>query len=1021
MLEVREEIKAGLKMCNKILNKDESKEQEYQLFKQLALSYLTSENHHDYPKVVGIYEYMKKLKPNKQEELEIRIQNVEKKFIRQFTKNIPEIFLEIGEYISRLEAHRNRVKEELKKVYHTGMERLYLETNKFFIGEGGLVKCLINDCIKQLGDLPKVMGEEVRYSIFGTGSMALGTMTPWSDLEFGILIQDGLGEDSERIKEFFRNLTSLLHIKVVRFGESPLRMLGIKELNDFTKGDNTNAEINWFFDDLTRSGFSFDGPHSHACKTPLGRKGFEGHKDFELIGAVEDLCEFQKEKWWASDPHLVQALTHVILIHGDNELFDNYKKGLEKFKEINKERAFKILKEDAEKLDPNKEFLDQDREGTILNVKKEIYRFPDRILSAIGDCLGFDNMTSWQLLKELSTKRKLTKEGAKNLKLALSVATELRLRTYANNNGQREDISMLSSYETSIKELQSDELVESVFYLQDLEPLYKYYYVVLSLNSALEKARGNTELEAIIGKCTNFYSDIPIVKGYVYKRFLQYDKAIEEFKHSKLDIELLTLYAKVGRSDDALGLAKELAKNSSIFEINNPQNAALLFNLGYAYAHGGEYPEALKYFKNSLNMRKRIYKGDHNEIAIALDSVGNICGELKDYDNALLYHNQSLDIYQRLYAGNHHNIARSLNNIGSIYGYKRMHKEALECYKKSLKIYQRFYKGYHPSIADSLNNIGNTYRNLNEYQNALVYCEIGLKMQKAFDKFGSIKTAGFLYNIACIYIQIRNYKKAVQYLEEADIIFQRLQKIDDVIKCQELCVQCYKKSRHRRYEISRYLNNLACMYHVKALSSKEIEKDYLTRAKETFEEAIKITCVSSGLYTEYAMFLIKHHKDGGTVEEIVSLLEEAKVAKNITGLGYTQFDKETTVWALREFLDKNASADIEDASILANYLLCKIYQQCGEVEKAQSSLNSLAQSASGCKVAEYLLSSLINLEPLVTNIDLNRLLQSSIASVNTPTVTVITNSTQPKVIAMLAQNINTTVIGKENEQCSRGM
>src|SRR5690606_13994338 len=104
----------------------------------------------------------------------------------------------------------------------------------------------------------------VEYSIFGTGSMALGTMTPWSDLEFGILIEEGLSKEEEgRVKEYFRNLTSLLHIKVVRFGESPLRMLGIKELNDFTKGDITNAETNWFFDDITKSGFSFDGPHSH--------------------------------------------------------------------------------------------------------------------------------------------------------------------------------------------------------------------------------------------------------------------------------------------------------------------------------------------------------------------------------------------------------------------------------------------------------------------------------------------------------------------------------------------------------------------------------------------------------------------------------------------------------------------------------------------------------------------------------------------------------------------------------------
>jgi tetratricopeptide (TPR) repeat protein len=782
LIEVREEVKSGLQVCHGVLNKVRCKEQEYQLFEQLALSYLIFEDHHNYPKVIGIYEYMKKLNPNMQEELEERIQNIEAKFVRQIIGSFPDTLLGVDEYILRLASYRNRIKEELKKVGHTDMEHLYLKTNEFFIGENGLVKGLINDCMEELGGLPKTNDKAVKYSIFGMGSMALGTMTPWSDLEFGILIQDGLEKkDSERIKKFFRNLTFLLHIKVIRFGESPLRMLGIKELNDFTKRDITNAETNWFFDDLTKSGFSFDGPHSHACKTPLGRKRFEGHEDFELIGTVEDLCEFQDEKWWKSDPHLVQALNHIILIVGDNELLVSYIKKLGCYKEISKERAFKILKEDAEKLNPVSELVKADREGTILNVKKEIYRFTDRILLAIGDCLGIGNMTNWQLLRQLATEGKLTAGGAKDLKLALGIATELRLRTYANNSGQREDMSALCRYETSIKELQDNELVESVFYLQNLEPLYKYYYVVMSLSSALEKVKENIELKEIVGISAHFYSDTPTAKGYVYKRFLQYYKAIEEFERVEerglVDNNTLSnLYQIVGRYQDALeGFSKVLKETD---KKDYAVIAGTLNNIGNTYESLGKYQEALRYHQESLDMNRRIYKGDHASIAACLNNIGNVCQILGHYEQALQYYRESLKMRKIIYKDYHPDIADSLNNIGNVCQILGHYEQALQYYRESLEMRKKIYKGDHPDITGSLNNLGNIYQRLEKYQKALQYQKESLEMKERIYKGDHASIADSLNNIGNTYESLGKYQEALRYHQESLDMNRRIYKGD---------------------------------------------------------------------------------------------------------------------------------------------------------------------------------------------------------------------------------------------------
>lgn len=105
-------------------------------------------------------------------------------------------------------------------------------------------------------------------------------MTPWSDLEFAVLVN----QDKEEYREYFRNLTKLLHIKVINLGETPLRSVGIESLNNFR---TANEGDEWFWDDVIESGFSFDGPDWHACKLPSGRQGYKVKKKIKDKNGVE--------------------------------------------------------------------------------------------------------------------------------------------------------------------------------------------------------------------------------------------------------------------------------------------------------------------------------------------------------------------------------------------------------------------------------------------------------------------------------------------------------------------------------------------------------------------------------------------------------------------------------------------------------------------------------------------------------------------------------------------------------------
>ena len=342
------------------------------------------------------------------------------------------------------------------------IEYIYKDCTDFFIS---FIRKLVDEC-QQLG------GAKCEYSIIGFGSLARGVMTPWSDIEFGILIS------SEEHKEYFRELTELLHIKVVNLGETKLRLLGIEFLNDFRTGGD-----DWFWDDMIPAGFSFDGPQWHACCTPLGRqnymKGADSMVNFELIQTPEQMAALQYVLL-ESDPRLAISIRSAVLIGGSQDLYEEYKKyteaGTEAGTELVKKNVLEELKKEIREYRPVPP-------GAVIDVKRNVYRCVERVLCRLaeyyGVLMGWDGTTLWNVSNKireydpiLSYKLGLCEPDFKN---ALAIACELRILVYANM-GRSKDLFCVGDQ------------VGEYFCFKDVE-IYNYFYkTVTTMVAVLEAA-----------------------------------------------------------------------------------------------------------------------------------------------------------------------------------------------------------------------------------------------------------------------------------------------------------------------------------------------------------------------------------------------------------------------------------------------------------------------------------------------------------------------------------------------------
>gem|GEM_PF-6596448 len=731
------------------------------------------------------------------------------------------------------------------------VEGIYKETTEFFVSPtgDGLVQRLLADCNEKLGLPP------CEFAVVGLGSLAAGKMTPWSDLEFAIVTENDDYEDSKnpdpavrvREQEYFRNLTKLLHIKITNFGETPLRSVGIESFNNFKTGEEGD---DWFWDECITSGFSFDGPDWHACKTPLGRQGGKrvgegaGYKvkktikdeatgreeeitltkpDFELIMTPEQMAAFQKER---DISKLINHRGETIITR--EELLASA--GPESDGEVEPYMVDGYLTAMEEQKDgwfgSDGHLVQGLRSTSLIGGTAKAQDLLDQYRSKVRE--QDEQIGQEGLRRELIQKRslELLAENVDDFKLKLGDEEEGKLLDIKKSIYRIADrvIAELANYygiqpepgEAALTSWQIIDRMESSDNPTGTPLLSKegaqHLREALSIAAELRLATYSHNKGQLEGISTY----VPAVEHLTEERKKELLEETFHLDSTKLLHHFYQVMLRVQK------IAKAICEAAQTGNALQDKKSHVLVTLltdhlldtsdhtkGLIHARFLEYSQA-------IHCLERARKQNLEDLYLLQDLcfVYNKCGLVKESINLgeeWLHLEQSIHKTQP----SHHDIAASYTNLGNAYSHKEEYDKALEVYLKALEINMSYYSSANYTIGGNYSNLGNVYSDQGEYSKAIEMYKKALEVFKI------------------VYISTPHHKHIAACYNNLGVVYIRKNDYDAAIKMCNKALEIYREAdiTHASGDIAASHYNLGNLY--------DYKEDYREAIKE-YQKAIAI-------------------------------------------------------------------------------------------------------------------------------------------------------------------------------------
>ena len=474
------------------------------------------------------------------------------------------------------------------------------------------------------------------YLVVGLGSLSRADMTPYSDLEFGILLADASKSG------YFRVLSAVMMMRVIQLGETTVPW-------DWVSNCDLDSRIGpGLMPDL-------------GGRTPMGR--WEKDCDFDLIHTPETMAAYlgvlredtNKIQRPSTDHLLHIELLHLTAIRGNEILLDQYHGYLTKRLDdtsvsetsLRTELVKEMLTKDLKKFDPTLGKIE--KEGCFYNPKQDLFRLPQVMMDAIALFYTLDSVDNWGRIKELRQRDLISEAGSDQLQALYSLTTAIRLTVYLHQACQRDFMGITEPD-------QSNERIARSFQLDDLSAVFEIYYRLIPFYQAsktfLERLEGNGDQDTAWDR--SFYqAGDQYLTGQIHMRLLQFQAAKRAYEAA---LETTTIEQAKAMSLEQ-GIDPGLLRKDYLIK-----NELALVDLRL-----GDYEDAKQYFEYCLGVQLKVFGEGHIDVATSYNNLGLVLADLGDYEGAKGYYLKSIEIKKKVYGTEAHvDVAGSYNNLGSV-------------------------------------------------------------------------------------------------------------------------------------------------------------------------------------------------------------------------------------------------------------------------------------------------------------------------------------------------------------------
>ena len=532
-------------------------------------------------------------------------------------------------------------------------------------------------CENVMGPLP------CKFAFIGMGSLAKNEITPYSNFQHIILLEN-IKTDEDHI-EFFRWFLVIFYTIILNLQETIIPKLNIEFLND-----KASCWGDWFFD-TNVNGISFDGVMLSSSKYPTEKQNTTCYPwTFELIKPVKKIIDYlSSDISLKSGYHLCGILTETCFMYGDEDLYKEFQNDIRLYKRsktsddtLNEMKQ--QIEEELSKVANRFKLVNLKPDGK-LNALQMFHQTPTFFVTALGLICGIESASCFDMINDLSDKKKISGHTWLKLSWAVTVACEIRLTLCINAKSQRNyiqtresvkgifvDVLKIVKKETIIRYFQIMYCLQrEVIQLLGIKETYMHSNPILmniSLSFALKLHNLMwSQMEMLLGlnsinSSDNFFNSnhtiVPTNNNYV-----KFDECLAELESQTKQSLLIpsqsllislsnnlmevadNLYKKL-QEEDLLEMFKRLVEVGLLLsqcdkELDEVVEAKLLFSVAFTNLKIANCLVELNQFeKAGVQMRRTLVGFNHQDInpentAYFYFTAGNIWFKMKMYEASI--------------------------------------------------------------------------------------------------------------------------------------------------------------------------------------------------------------------------------------------------------------------------------------------------------------------------------------------------------------------------------------------------